>query len=440
MKSFKHFFVSALICGFIAQPAAHAQLGGLGKKLKQAAEKALQDEIGVGNPDVPDTPQPDNGDNSNTNNSSIKGKKLTPPDVSELLDNAKAALASEQYANARYEVKEAVKGVELEIGYQILAAMPGSVSGLSYNEEDDGIVSTGMGFAGLVINRYYQGNNKRVTSTIGNNSAIGASYSYMMNAGYASSNDNVKSVTVQGYRGTLSFDGNNTYTLGIPFAQSSVFILEGEGFADEDELQQAADNFDIATFEDLLTDNETDDATDTDIDAYLTSAGAKYKSEDYEGTRFDLQRSLTELDIVISKKILEMLPTTLAGLEANISTDEYVANSAGFAGVYISRTYGGTTGSQQIEINLVDDSPMMAMVSQFINMPMMVGMSGNKSVKIDGYKGMMEVSESGDNVEHAINIPSGQSLLTINFSGFDESKAVQAANQVPVGQIFSFVK
>lgn len=438
MKSFKHFSIFLMVFGFMSLSSAHAQLGGLGKKLKQAAEKALQDEIGVGNPNVPDTPQPDNDNNANT--SSVKGKKLTPPDVNELLYNAKAALASEQYANARYEVKEAVKGVELEIGYQILEAMPKSVNGLGFDASDDGIVSTGMGFTGLIINRYYQGSGKRVTSTIGNNSAIGASYSYMMNSGYASSNDNVKSVTIQGYRGTLSFDGNNTYTLGLPFAQSSVFILECEGFADEDEIRLAADQFAIAQFDDLLSDNETDDGTSNDIDAYLSSAGAKYNARDFEGTRFDLQRSLTELDVTISKKILEMLPTTLAGLAAQTAADEYVANAAGFAGVYISRYYGEAGAGQKIEVNLVDDSPMMAMVSQFINTPMMVGMSGNKSVKIDGYKGMMESASNGDQSEQTISIPSGQSMLTIDFYGFDESKAIQTANQIPVGDIFAFVK
>ncbi len=441
MKLFYQVFAFLLLMSFIAVQPSHAQLGGLGKKLKKAAEKALQDEIGIGDTDVPDTsPTGNDNSNTNTNTSNVKGKKLSPPDINELLDNAKAALAREQYSNARYEVKEAVKGVELEIGYQILESMPKSVEGLSSNEEDDGIVSTGMGFVGLVINRYYEGGNQRITSTIGNNSAMGASYSYMMNSGYASNNDNMKSLTIQGYRGTLSFDGNNTYTLGIPFAQSSVFILECKGFGGEDELKQAAENFDIAKFEDLLSDNETDDGTSSDIDAYLASAGSKYNTEDFEGTRFELQRSLTELDVVISKKILEMLPTTLAGLEANTEADEYVANSAGFAGVYISRFYEDASSGQKIEINLVDDSPMMAMVSQFINTPMMVGMSGNKSVKIDGYKGMMETSENGEKVEHVINIPSGQSMLTMNFYGFDESKATQTANQIPVGDIFAFVK
>ena len=291
-----------------------------------------------------------------------------------------------------------------------------------------------------MITRYYEGSNKQVTSTVGNNSAMGASYSYLMNTGYASSNDNYKSTTIQGYRGTLSFDGNNTYTIGVPFGQSSVFVLECQGFADEDEVKAAVENFDIAQFEDLLTDDETDDSMSKDIDAYLADAGTKYSSEDYEGSRFELQRSLTELDIVIGKKILEMLPTSLAGAEADSEADEYIANSAGFAGVYISRNYEDPSSDKKININMVDDSPMMAIVSQFINTPMMVGMSGKKSIKIDGYKGMLEASDNADGTEYTINIPSNQSMITMSFRGTSESEAIQSANQIPVGDIFSFVK
>ncbi|GEM_PF-7025463 len=441
MKSFNLTAFLVIILIFTVVQPSQAQLGGLGKKLKKAAEKALQDELGVGSSDVPDTPTMENDDSpSNTNTSNVKGKKLSPPNINELLDNAKAALGREQYSNARYEVKEAVKGVELEIGYQVLDAMPKNVNGLSSNDENDGIVSTGMGFVGLMITRYYEGSKQQITSTVGNNSAMGASYSYLMNTGYASSNDNYKSMTIQGYRGTLSFDGNNTYTLGIPFGQSSVFVLECDGFADEDEVKTAVENFDIAKFEDLLTDDETDDSTDKDINAYLADAGTKYNAKDFEGTRFELQRSLTELDIVISKKILEMLPTSLAGLDADAEADEYLANSAGFAGVYISRTYEEQASNKNININMVDDSPMMAIVSQFINTPMMVGMSGKKSVKIDGYKGMLEETNNGDGTEYTINIPSNQSMITMTFNGIDEATVLKSANQIPVGDIFSFVK
>ncbi|MEM8896276.1 MAG: hypothetical protein AAGC88_16980 [Bacteroidota bacterium] len=53
---------------------------------------------------------------------------------------------------------------------------------------------------------------------------------------------------------------------------------------------------------------------------------------------------------------------------------------------------------------------------------------------------MMEESDNGETKEYTINIPSNQSMITMTFSGISESDALGAANQIPVGDIFSFVK
>jgi hypothetical protein len=411
--------------------SSYAQLGGLGRKLKEKAAEIMVEETEEEQAPV---------EEESTGSSSVKGKKLTPPSVSEHLEQASMAFQASEYSNARFNIKEATRGVELEIGYKILEAMPTQAGGMGYNAENDGVVSTGIGFVGLVISREYGNGDKQVTASIGNNSVFGAAYGYLLNSSYNSSEGNYKNVSLQGKRGTMTFDGENTYSLGVSFAQNSAFILECQGFSSEEEVMAVANDFDLSTFEALLTDEGSDDGQNNDVNAYLATAQSKYASKDLEASRFELQRALTEVDIMIGKTILEMLPTELGDLKAVNTNDEYVGSTAGFAGVYVQRIYESADQKKRAEISLIDDSPMMAMVSAFLSSPMLMAVPGKQTIKIDGYKGMFEKTEDTEYSTFNISIPSNQSLLTINFTDVSETDANKFANMVPVGNIFALIK
>lgn len=433
-------FILVLMLVFVFQNNANAQLGSaLKNKIKTAAKSALEDELKGGtNKEIEEEPL---SPEEPANNPTAKGKKLTPPSVTNHLDGAKSSLQNEQYTNARFDVKEAMRGVELEIGYAILEAMPKKVDELVFDENNDGVTSTGTGFAGLVISRVYENNDeKQMTASIGNNSALGASYNMLISSGYSANDGNHKNVTVQGNRGTLTFDDYSTYTLGVPFGQNSIFVLECSGCNDEEEVLSASNSFDINRFDELLKNEESDATIGTGADIHLNSASSSYSSKDLESTRYSLQRALEEIDILIGQKILEMLPTEIAGLKSSPDADEHIASAAGFAGIYIERFYFSTDTLKQMEITLVDDSPLISMINAFVNTPMVMGMSGKKSIKIDGYKGMYEQVENADPKEITINIPSNQSLLTMRFTGMDDASASDAANKVPVGAIFKLLK
>ncbi|WPP51743.1 hypothetical protein [Catalinimonas niigatensis] len=415
---------------------SYAQLGSLGRKLKEKAADLMIEEI-EGEESQEETSA---GEENTNSSSSVKGKKLTPPSVNDHLEQASMALQSAEYSNARFNIKEATRGVELEIGYQILEAMPTEAAGMAYVPDNDGVVSTGIGFIGLVISREYGDGDKMITASIGNNSVFGATYGYLLNSSYNSNEGNYKNVSLQGKRGTMAFDDENTYTLGVAFAQSSAFVLECQGFSSEEEVMAAANDFDISTFEALLTDEGSDDGQSNDVNAYLSTAQSKYSSKDLEASRFELQRALTEVDIMIGKKILEMLPTELGDMKAIDTNDEYVASTAGFAGVYVQRIYESADQKKRAEVSLIDDSPMMAMVSAFLSSPLLMAVPGKQTIKIDGYRGMFEKTEDADYNTFNISLPSNQSLLTINFTDVNETDANKFANMVPVGEIFTLVK
>ena len=429
------------LCSAIAIPS-DAQFKSLKDKLKKKAENAAKSVLGDDDNSNNSGNNPSSSPNQNSgSNSSVQGKKLTPPNVMDHLGNAKSALGSEQYSNARFEIKEAMRGVELEIGYKLLEMMPPSAAVLYPDKDKDQVYSAGVGFVGLVVSRTYGTADKIITATIGDNSVYGASYSMLINSSYAANDGNHKNVTVQGNRGAMTFDGNNTYTLGVPLAQNSVFIMECRGCKEESEVMTAVDDFSLSGFTDLLTDNSTSTSgSQQDASALLASASSHYSSKDLESTRYDLQRSLVEVDVLIGKMILGMLPTQLNGLAMVEGSDEHVASAAGFAGVYVIRTYESADKSQKIEFSLIDDSPLMGAVSTFLSSPLMVGLSGKKTIKVDGYKGMFEQVEGSDPVEHNVSIPNNQSLLTLNFLGVSEADANRASAQVPVGQIFGLIK
>lgn len=413
---------------FLVPSTTHAQLGTLKRRLeKKIVDKMLGE-------DESDTNAPAE---SSENTSTTKGKKLTPPSVTDNLSNALTALEASQYANARYDIKEATRGVELEIGYQILEAMPTQVSGLAYEADEDGVVSTGIGFVGLVISRTYQKGSRQITATVGNNSALGA-YGMMLSGNYATNDDNQKSVTVQGNRGTLFFDGGNEYRLGIPFAQSSAFVLECDGFGDEAEVMAAMEAFQLSTFEALLMDKTSNATANQDANRYLKTAQTEYNGKKLDNTRVALQQALAEVDKIIGQQILEMLPAALGDLQAVTTQDSHT--SAGFTGIYIQRIYESADKSERIEVNLMNDSPLLAGVTTFLASPLIAVAAGNKVIKVDGYKGMYEKEEGSDPLAINISIPSNQTLLTLNFTKVSETNANTYAQQIPVGDIFALIK
>jgi hypothetical protein len=218
------------------------------QKLKKKAKEMIlgEDEKEESTVDTPSSPR-------NSNGKKVKGKKLAPPDVQTLLSNASTSLDAKNYSALRYEIKQAMVGVELEIGYQILESMPKAIDNgnMPYIENGDEVVSTGAGFIGLAIGRQYEDDVRNINARIVNNSTMLAFYNgFLTGSTYNSSSNEVehKPVTIQGMKGAIHFNGDNKYELGVPLGQSSIFLLECYNCADENVLMSNANQFDLADF------------------------------------------------------------------------------------------------------------------------------------------------------------------------------------------------
>lgn len=235
---------------------AQGVVGKLKQKAEQAADRAVDKKINekVGgnqpgtNPPGGNLPGNGPGGSGNPANTSGGGLVVTPPNVKENMAEAESSYKAGRYSDARYALKQAMLGVEMEIGNKVLKSLPESVVGLSKKADADQVTSMGYGWVGLTIHRAYASGNKQLNVTIANNSAwISAANMYLSNTNYAATGgeQNWKQTKVKGYRGIIEYNQSSGYKLSVPIGQSSIIVWEGINFASEQDMMNAANVFDL---------------------------------------------------------------------------------------------------------------------------------------------------------------------------------------------------
>lgn len=264
MKS-KTLLVFSLCIGLLVSNAAEGQ--GLVNKLKQkaaqvaekAVEKKVDEKLGIdksGNNNPPNNSgnngsvysEPERGSSGRPVNRTGSGLVSTPPDVNENLKDAEAAYKSGNFGQARAAVQQAMLGVEMEIGKEVLALLPKEAGGLKANEENDQVTSAGWGWVGLTIVREYGDEEKQLRATVANNSAWMSAVNMYLNSGYGQTTggqQSWKQIKVKGHRGIIEYSDESGYKLSIPIGQSSLLVFEGINFANEQEVIVAVSPFDI---------------------------------------------------------------------------------------------------------------------------------------------------------------------------------------------------
>lgn len=169
----------------------------------------------------------------------------------------------------------------------------------------------------------------------------------------------------------------------------------------------------------------------------LNEARSSYTSGNLDDARFALEETLRQIDQAIGKEILEKLPKNVSGMDYLEEDDSAVGTSLGFAGLFVSRNYNSETQSASIEI--IGDSPLMAGLNAILAMPAIVtgGDPNQKRIKVQGYKSLMQKSESEDGSESfTIQIPGNSALISLSCNNMNENAAIAMANMIPVADIF----
>jgi len=236
-----------VLCGMLVYKPCEAQLlKKIKDKVNQVANKT------TGNNDNTQTSQTDNTTSNNgkpTNKGGAGLKNTPPPDVNQQMTDAEKAYDANKYSDARYSIQQALIGVEIQLGRELLKSLPSEVNGLPKDTTQDKVVSTQWGWANMTIQRvYYDGKEKQLTTTIGNNGLYAGLVNMYFNNAYVQADanqQNVKQTKVKDYKALISYEESKGYTLIVPIGQSSMIVWECVNFADENEVMNAAMQFDI---------------------------------------------------------------------------------------------------------------------------------------------------------------------------------------------------
>ncbi|TVQ09279.1 MAG: hypothetical protein EA361_15580 [Bacteroidetes bacterium] len=230
------------------------------RRLQQETEKKIINEI-IGEDEKKDEKgrsQHDSNDRMSGQNRRGAGLEADAPDVRRSIADAGSAYETKDYIAAKRSVRNALWGVEIEIGQNVLKSLPTSVAGLEYIESRDEVSSMGAGFVGLIIGRQYQGkDDMQLQATIGNDSAIlGLAGLYWHEGMYMQSTEqpNQKEIRFQENRAVINYSDEDGYTLSVPFGQSSVFLINGINFENENQFMSAANQFSINNIKNILED------------------------------------------------------------------------------------------------------------------------------------------------------------------------------------------
>ncbi len=255
MLLLKKITLLTLLCIVGISYSGHAQFL---KKLKEKVNSAM----GSNSSNTKNT-NSQGGNNSNSSSGSPTNKtgggltNTTPPDVNQQMADAEKSQAAGDYSDARYSLQQALMGIELQIGKQILQSLPATVSGLQKDTIQNKVMSTQWGWNNLSIQSVYKKDDKQMTVTIGNNTMYSGFVNLYFNNAYAqtSSNDNkqnVKQTKVKSYKALITYDDSKGYTLMVPLGQSSLVVWECVNFATEQDVMNAANAFDIDGIKKML--------------------------------------------------------------------------------------------------------------------------------------------------------------------------------------------
>jgi hypothetical protein len=248
---------------------AHSQ--GILKKIKEKAQQAADKVVDKKIDDAVGT-NTNGSNNQNSNNADMSsvgrsgkpanttgaGLISTPPNVNENLTAADGAFKAGKYSDARYSVRQAMLGVEMEIGKKILEGLPATVSGMNKDASSDKVTSNGwgMGWSGLMIQRDYKRDDKQLSFTIANNAMwMQAVNMYLTNGGYMQTSGGEqkwKQIKVQDEKAIIEFDASSGYKLSVPVGQTTLLVYEGINFRNEQDFMSAVNQIDIPSIKKQL--------------------------------------------------------------------------------------------------------------------------------------------------------------------------------------------
>lgn len=165
----------------------------------------------------------------------------------------------------------------------------------------------------------------------------------------------------------------------------------------------------------------------------VTTARSAYAAGKLDDSRFAMQQMLQEIDMVIGKEVLKILPTKMEDQMSSTAKDQVMATS-GFIGTSIHREYG--TGDKMISLDLITNSPLIGTFNAILSVPFIANTGDQKVIKIDGYKAVVQkVGSNTDKPDYEVQLPLHNNLITFKAPGYTQDQVIKMANTIPATQI-----
>ena len=174
--------------------------------------------------------------------------------------------------------------------------------------------------------------------------------------------------------------------------------------------------------------------------ADINNAKTSYSAGKLEDAHFALQQAMQEIDMIVGKEVLKLLPATMDAFAANGKTDN-VTSTVGFVGTTIHRSYGT---ADDVDLSIISNSPLITTLNTFLNTPLLGGMmsnGNNKIIKVQGYKGQLtKETNSNGQTNYTIQLPLGGSLITFTGKNATDTQILAWANTLPLQQIAKLIQ
>lgn len=177
-------------------------------------------------------------------------------------------------------------------------------------------------------------------------------------------------------------------------------------------------------------------STPPDVKQNLSEAETSYKAGSYGEARYAVQQAMLGVEMEIGKKVLEMLPETVSGLDKVAEADQVTSSGYGWAGLTIYREY--LKDDRQVTATIANNSAWMSAINMYLaNGGYSQTTNGEQNWKQTKVKGHKAIIEYDDNTGYKLSVPLGQTSLivweAVNFTTEDEMMA--AANSFDIDGI-----
>ena len=174
----------------------------------------------------------------------------------------------------------------------------------------------------------------------------------------------------------------------------------------------------------------------------MATAKSAYNAGKLEEAHFALQQAMQEIDLIVGKEVLKLLPPKMDSLTIN-TKDDNVSSNVGFVGATIHRSYGKY--AKKADLSIISNSPMVAMINTFLNTPIFGGMmndANTKTVKVQGYKARLEKKPGSaeDKNDYELQVPLGSALITFTVDDCSDTEILAMANTIPLPQIAKLIQ